>query len=236
MELSKRLQGVIGLMPAYDTICDVGCDHGYVAITFIQKQIAKKVIAVDVNKGPLEQAKHNARLFQVEDKLEFRLSDGLKEVIPGEAEAFLCAGMGGRLIIHIMEQSKDVLASMKGAVLQPQSEIALVRKFIYETGWHIEEEDIVFEADGDNTGKYYPMMYIVPGKEPVPNEIELTYGPVLLKKRHPILKQYLEFSIRHKEELYQNLIQQANSPQAKERQEELLTEIDTMQHIRKKQF
>ncbi len=236
MELSKRLQGVINLMPVHNTICDVGCDHGYVAITFIQKQLAKNVIAMDVNKGPLEQAKYHAKLFQVEDKLQFRLSDGLKEVVPGEADAFLCAGMGGRLIVHIMEQSQDVLAKMKGAVLQPQSEIALVRKYVYEMGWHIEAEDIVFEAEGDNFGKYYPMMYVVPGEEPMPSEEELSYGPVLLKKHHPVLRQYLEFSFGHKQDLYERLQKQASGPQAKERQKELLAEIDTIENILKKQF
>lgn len=231
MELSKRLQGVINLMPACDSICDVGCDHGYVAITFIQNGLAKKVIAMDVNKGPLEQAKYNAKLYKVEDKLDFRLSDGLKKVTPGEADAFLCAGMGGRLIIHIMEQSQDVLAKMKGAVLQPQSELFLVRKYIYEMGWHIEQEDMVFEAETDKPGKYYPMMYIAPGKAPMPDEVALTYGPVLLQKRHLVLMQYLQFSYDHKKDLYERLKGQSNSPQAIERQSELLKEIATIRNI-----
>ena len=94
MELSKRLQSVIRLMPKSHTVCDVGCDHGYVAITFIKQGIADKVIAMDVNAGPLDQAKRNAALYGVSDKLDFRLSDGLCKVTPGEAEAFLCAGMG----------------------------------------------------------------------------------------------------------------------------------------------
>ena len=92
MELSKRLQAVVNLMPPMDTVCDVGCDHGYVAITFLQRGIVGHVIAMDVNAGPLEQAKKNAALFGVSDKLDFRLSDGLAKVKPGEADAFLCAG------------------------------------------------------------------------------------------------------------------------------------------------
>lgn len=236
MELSKRLQGVINLMPNFDTICDVGCDHGYVAISFLEKQIAKKVIAMDVNVGPLEQAKYNASLFGVEEKLDFRLSDGLKEIRPGEADAFLCAGMGGRLIVHILEDSKDVLDKMKGAVLQPQSELSLVRKYIYEIGWHIEKEDMVFEAEKDGPGKYYPMMYVTPGKAPMPTEVALTYGPLLLEKRHPVLLQYLQFSYELKKDLYAHIGMQANGKEAKSRQQALQKEMDIMQDILKEKF
>ena len=119
MELSKRLQGVINLMPKSHTICDVGCDHGYVAITFLQKGIAEKVVAMDVNAGPLEQAKRNAALFGVTEKLDFRLSDGLLKVTPGEAERFLCAGMGGRLMVHIMTEGRGAMVEMKGAFPVP---------------------------------------------------------------------------------------------------------------------
>ena len=236
MELSKRLQGAVNLMPPAHTICDVGCDHGYVAITFIKKGIAGRVIAMDVNSGPLEQAKRNAALFRVTKSLDFRLSDGLKEVTPGEAEAFLCAGMGGRLMIHIMTEGREVMDKMKGAVLQPQSELALVRRYIYETGWHIAKEDMIFEADGEapGEGKYYPMMYIEPGEAEMPDDIALTYGPLLMQEKHPVLMQFLDYSLKMKEELLERLKRQAVSEQAIARLSELKKEIDIIKEIQKK--
>ena len=233
MELSKRLQRVIDLMPPMDTICDVGCDHGYVAITFIQKGTARHVIAMDVNAGPLEQAKKNAAIYGVTDKLDFRLSDGLLKVIPGEADAFLCAGMGGRLMVRIMSEGKDVMAKMKGAVLQPQSELHLVRKHIYEIGWHIVKEDMIFEEDSDTPAKgiYYPMMYIEPGVESIPDDISLTYGPLLIKEKHPVLKKFLEFSLELKEELVSRLQVQASGEQAQIRIQELQGEISVIKGL-----
>lgn len=220
MELSKRLQAVVNLMPPMDTICDVGCDHGYVAITFVQNQKAEHVIAMDVNAGPLEQAKKNAVLFGVTDKLDFRLSDGLAKVEPGEADAFLCAGMGGRLVVRIMTEGRDVMSRMKGAVLQPQSELAFVRRHIYEMGWHIVKEDMVLEE-----GIYYPMMYIEPGKETMPDEVSLTYGPLLIKEQHPVLRQFLEYSLELKESLVMRLKKQGTGDQAQARVQELMEEI-----------
>lgn len=236
MELSKRLQGVVNLMPQSHTICDVGCDHGYVAITFLKRGIAEKVIAMDVNAGPLEQAKRNAALYAVTEKLDFRLSDGLLKVTPGEADRFLCAGMGGRLMVHIMAEGREVMAKMKGAVLQPQSELSLVRKYIYDIGWHIVREDMIFEADGGEPGqgKYYPMMYIEPGKADMPDDMALTYGPLLLQEKHPVLMQFLDYSLGLKEGLLERLKAQAVSPQARVRVEELQKEINIIKEIQKK--
>lgn len=233
MELSKRLQAVVNLMPPMDTVCDVGCDHGYVAITFIQNKTAGCVIAMDVNAGPLEQARKNAALFGVTDRLDFRLSDGLAKVKPGEADAFLCAGMGGRLMVRIMTEGRDVMNRMKGAVLQPQSELAFVRRHIYEAGWHIVKEDMVFEEDSDTPAKgiYYPMMYIEPGKEPMPEEAALTYGPMLLKEQHPVLRQFLEYSLEQKEKLVMRLQNQTSGGQAQARVQELLGEIEVIHNL-----
>lgn len=233
MELSKRLQAVVNLMPPMDTVCDVGCDHGYVAITFLQRGIVGHVIAMDVNAGPLEQAKKNAALFGVTDKLDFRLSDGLAKVKPGEADAFLCAGMGGRLMVRIMTEGRDAISRMKGAVLQPQSELALVRRYIYEMGWHIVKEDMVFEEDSDTPAKgiYYPMMYIEPGEAPMPDEASLTFGPLLLSEKHPVLRKFLEFSLELKEGLVNRLQTQASGEQVQARIKELQREIAVIREL-----
>ncbi len=233
MELSERLQGVIRLVPACRTVCDVGCDHGYVAISLVRDGIAKRVIAMDVNAGPLEQARRNAELYGVTDRMDFRLSDGLGKVMPGESEAFLCAGMGGRLMVRIMTEGRAVMEHMQGAVLQPQSEPELVRRYVYEAGWHIVKEDMVFEQDGDapDEGKYYPMMYIEPGQAPMPEEAALYYGPILLADRHPVLGQYLAFAKRHKEALLENLQQKAVGEKARMRIGQLELELSVIKKL-----
>lgn len=220
-------------MPPADTICDVGCDHGYAAISFLKRGTAKRVIAMDVNKGPLEQAKRNARLYGVSEQLELRLSDGLQEVVPGEADAFLCAGMGGRLMVRIMTEGREVMAHMSGAVLQPQSELNIVRRYVYENDWHIVKEDMVFEPDGteEGEGKYYPMMYIEPGREAIPDELSLLYGPMLIKQKHPVLLQYLTFSLKTKEKVLEKLQKQAVSEQARERAYVLKEEIQKIKSL-----
>ena len=82
---------------------DVGCDHGYVSIYLVQRGIAKSVIAMDVRKGPLSAAGANISEYGLEDLISTRLSDGVKELEKGEANAIVIAGMGGKLMERLIE-------------------------------------------------------------------------------------------------------------------------------------
>ncbi len=226
MELSKRLQGVADFVSPCPVICDIGCDHGYVSIYLAESKRANRVIAMDVNEGPLQQAKLNVAHSVVSDKIEFRLSDGLSAVREREADGFICAGMGGRLVCKIMRQGSLVMQQMSFAILQPQSEIDIVRNYIYEIGWHIEAEDMILED-----GKYYPIMKIVPGKSESLTKEEAMYGPLLLKERHPVLLDYLDSQIRLKDELAKKL--EENKVEAsKLRAAELRNELQYIRRIR----
>lgn len=158
MLLSDRMRAVVGLVQPCKSIADVGCDHGYVSMELVRSNICRHVIAMDINRGPLDRAKNNIIDYDMQDYIETRLSDGVSGLKPGEAEGVICAGMGGRLIISILEQGKGLIGEMKQVILQPQSEQDEVRGYLREKGFLIEKEDMIFED-----GKYYPMMRALPG-------------------------------------------------------------------------
>ena len=83
----------------------------------------------------------------------------------------IAAGMGGGLVIHIMEKDPSVTAKIREFILQPQSEISKVRFYLEESGYRIVCEDMVEED-----GKYYPMMKAVHGKMSWKTEVEYVYG------------------------------------------------------------
>ena len=72
------------------------------------------------------------------DRIETRLSDGLAAVKPKEVEEMIVAGMGGGLVIHILEEGKQIVSTLKGCILQPQSEIQKVREYLVEHGFRFE--------------------------------------------------------------------------------------------------
>lgn len=208
MELSKRLLKVASLVTEGASVADIGTDHGYIPIYLIEEQIASRVIALDINKGPLERARMHIASYGLESKIETRLSDGLARVEPGEVDTMIAAGMGGGLIIHILEEGKAVTDQMTYCILQPQSEIDKVRRYVINHGFRIDEEDMVKED-----GKYYPMMRLVhseggdetSGREAPYSECEYLYGRRLLEKRHPVLKEYLQRELNIRENILDGL-------------------------------
>ena len=191
MELSARLEAVAKMVTKGNRVCDVGCDHGYISIYLVKNDISPYVYAMDVNKGPLERAGEHIEAYGYSEKIETILSDGLISLGEKESDALICAGMGGRLVIKILSDSMDKVKKMKELVLQPQSEIHLVRAFLRQQGFYIDKEDMVYED-----GKFYPIIHVLvqSDKQNEDNAVLDKFGPVLLKIKHPVLGQFLKYT------------------------------------------
>lgn len=187
--LSKRMQMVADMATPGNVLADIGCDHGFVSIYLVEKKICPRVIAMDVNEGPLLRAKEHIDERGLAEYIDIRLSDGMEKLALGEADSVLIAGMGGRLVIKILSSYMEKAKALKEVILQPQSELHLVRQFLTEQGFHILKEDMVEE-----NGKYYPAIKAVWKTMPEHSisQIEQWYGPYLLKTKHPVLLEYLQ--------------------------------------------
>ncbi len=221
MELSKRLHAVAGLVTEGASVADIGTDHGYVPIYLVRRGIAEKAIALDINKGPLARAEAHIASYGLSERIEARLSDGLLGVRPGEVDVMIAAGMGGGLVIRIMEEGKEVVNALKYCILQPQSEIGRVRRYLDENGFRIAKEDMVEED-----GKFYPMMKAVHTEHGEDyEEYEYRYGKRLLEARHPTLYKFLLRERRMQADIQAKLACQEGSEGAKRRIRELEREI-----------
>ena len=187
MQLSKRLEAVVRLAGKCRCVADIGTDHGYIPIYMVQQHLAETAIAMDVNKGPLERAEANIQAYLMEEKIQTRLSDGAAALQSGEADAVIIAGMGGLLTIRILEAGAEVMSSVKTLVLQPQSEIGQVRKYLAGHGYRITGEDMVLDE-----GKYYPMMRVEHGQQEGWEEQEYAFGKYLISEKNPVLLEFLE--------------------------------------------
>lgn len=229
MELSKRLKAVAELVTPGMRLADVGTDHGYIPIYLTEAGVIPSAIAMDINKGPLERAKEHIREHGLEGKIQTRLSDGLKNLQMNEADCMIAAGMGGGLVIRILSEERDTAGSLRELILQPQSEIDSVRKYLTEEGYRIVAEDMVYED-----GKYYPMMKAVPcmaGAGEIPySEEELEFGRVLLQQAHPVLGQFLEREMEIQNRILSALESQ-ESVRAKKRMEEISYRIEWIRGI-----
>ena len=220
MELSKRLYAVASLVTEGASVADIGTDHGYVPIYLVKNQIASKVIALDINQGPLERARMHIIGHGLKDKIETRLSDGLKKVRPHEVDTMIAAGMGGGLVIKILTEGKGVVDTLESCILQPQSEIDKVRRFLADNKLRIVDEDMVEED-----GKFYPMMKVIHGEPEEYAEYEYIYGKKLIEKKHPVLKKFLLREKEIQESIMNHLAKRTGSESAKARSREIYAQM-----------
>ena len=228
VKISNRLTTAAALVTQGYTLADVGTDHGYIPIYLLQQKKIPSAIAMDINEGPLERAKEHIALYGLQAYIQTRLSDGVAALKPGEVEAVLIAGMGGGLIMHILKDGEKVCQSAKELILQPQSEIERVREFLREKGYTILAEDMVYED-----GKFYPMMKVQyqgenENAQKASEVLKLSdlYGGLLLQKRHPVLKTFLE-----KEKLiYTGIKENLEKQPASEKIRMRLAEVEDILH------
>ncbi len=199
VQLSRRLQTLANLVTPGNVVADVGCDHGFLSIYLVQHGISPRVIAGDVRPGPLSAARTHVAEHGLEAYIDTRLSDGLAQYAPGEADTLILAGMGGPLMQRILTDHKEVTAGFRELILQPQSELRQFRVFLREAGWIVQDEDILCED-----GKYYFMFRVIPKREESSAQAQWgaqdeakqrlcdKYGASLLQGRHPVLKAYLK--------------------------------------------
>ena len=215
IRLSDRLRAIYDMVPQCRCAADIGTDHGYIPCALCLGGRAERAIASDINEGPLLAASENIKKYGLSDRVDLRLGSGFETLRPGEAGCAVISGMGGNLMIDILSQAGDVLTGREVLVLQPQSEIPLVRTWLREKGYAITGEDMVLEG-----GKYYTVIRAQStgalqskecgeddGSPSGPRdasakalymentvslqELEDTFGPLLLRQRHPVLLSYV---------------------------------------------
>lgn len=188
MNISKRLQCIASKIPHDVKVADIGTDHAWVPIYLVTKGVSDFVIASDVRKGPIEIANQNIRKYQLESKIHTRLGSGLTTIQPYEVDTAVIAGMGGLLMIDILEASREVVQSLDMLVLQPQLAQDEVRKWLHQNDFKIVDEDLIFEDE-----KWYEIIVAKKGEEQYNKPIHYVIGKRLFDKAHPLLKPFIEY-------------------------------------------
>ena len=129
-----------------------------------------------------------------------RLSDGLKELKPGEADTVIIAGMGGELIIKILDEGRHVWDSVKQYILSPQSDLDKVRRYLAGHGFAIEDEAMVKDE-----GKYYTVMSVKRGFMEYESQAHYLYGRLLIGKKDITLREYLDRETLRIEKILESL-------------------------------
>lgn len=197
IKLSKRLMSAVSMVTGGHIVADIGCDHAYTSIYLIENGISPYVYASDVNEGPVKRALGNIEVLHMEKFINLRRADGMSDLKEEyNIQTVLICGMGGNLMIDILDNDLVKKHSFDELILQPQSDIHKVRHFLHDNEYKIVNEMMVFED-----GKFYNIMKAVQGHEEYAYEYEYVYGRYLIQSSDSVFKDYLEYKLNKNKEI-----------------------------------
>ena len=188
--ITKRLQTAAEMIGQADVLCDIGCDHGYLPIYLINNGQIQKAYACDLRDGPLKTASKNITAYHMKDKIQTIQSDGLHELKNLTFDVISICGMGGRLIADILKKDKEIAFCAKKLVLQPMSEIPILRRFLSENGFRICEERLALEDR-----RFYILMTVEAGQEECTGDLDYEIGAKLFLHPDALTVSYLSKEI-----------------------------------------
>ncbi|MBE6973838.1 MAG: SAM-dependent methyltransferase [Ruminococcaceae bacterium] len=155
LELTPRLHAVAELVPDGAFLADIGTDHAYLPVWLLLEGKIAHAIAADLREGPLDRAKLTAKEYNCTKNITFRLCDGLFGIAPEEADTIVIAGMGGETIAAILDQAAWTKNESYTLILQPMSAQNDLRRWLWQQGYGIRNEQVVREGD-----KLYNILFV----------------------------------------------------------------------------
>jgi tRNA (adenine22-N1)-methyltransferase len=200
----KRLQAVASLVPGGARVADIGTDHGLLPRVLLSTDRASHCIASDCARGPRKRLVEFARRGVFGEKLEFRSGYGLRVLTRDDRlDVVVLSGMGGRSITRILDDRSPTDLGPVRLLLQPQSEPALVRRWIFDRGFAIVDEKLVKDRR-----RFYVVIAaeLGPGpygsEHPVLDRSEIEeVGPCLVRSSDPLVREFWERVLRHQERI-----------------------------------
>ncbi len=168
------------------THADIGSDHALLPKYLLENARVQKIIVVEKTQQPYNTAKATLQGLNAD----IRLGDGLAALEENEVGSLSITGMGASKMVQILAAHPECLPTL--LTLQPNDNAKPLRVWAREAGFRLRAEDMAqgywrytvlqFEKSHSADESYNDL----------PLEPALTYGPHLLKSKHPLLREELE--------------------------------------------
>lgn len=154
-QLDNRLKLCADFVRSGAKIADIGTDHAYLPVWLCRIGRCPGAVAADINPEPLKRGQSTIIESGMSGRIETRLSDGLKEIKPDEADDIVIAGMGGELIAKILSECSFATDSSKHFILQPMTKSEFLIDWLCENGFKILKQDCCVAS-----GKCYTVLLV----------------------------------------------------------------------------
>lgn len=186
-KLSDRLEQIVDLLLPGVTLADIGTDHALVPEAALRRGRVTRAVAVDRSETVIEGARARlGDLGELEGRLDLRVGSGLDPLRPGEVGQVVIAGMGGPRIVQILADGTAHHRHLRQAVLQPNTDVPGVRRWLAAHDWVVVDERIVKER-----GQWHVQLAARPAGRWVPDMIDVYVGPVLRRGEQPEVEDWL---------------------------------------------
>lgn len=182
MKLSDRLSSVLKYINSTDIVADIGADHGYLSAAMLDLGV-KHVQIVENKTEPLKRAQSTLLGYK---NVSYSLSSGLNELEDCINTVTIC-GMGGLNIVEILTEDLEKAKKLNKIILQANSKVYELRRFLMDNNFCIIDENIVYEKN-----KYYEIIVCQYTEKDINYTFEeLFFGPFLMKyKSSTFIKKY----------------------------------------------
>ena len=219
MELSPRLAAIAAQVPRGAVLADIGTDHAYLPVSLLLDGTIPSAVASDVNQGPLDRGRETAQRAGVEDRIAFRLADGLNGL--EKADVVVLAGMGGELIARILSRApwtRDVLLLLQPMTAQPE-----LRRWLTENGYRIEKETLAREGQ-----KLYVVLTVRGGEDLPYTDGELWAGRQRRGEDASLRLDYLDDLLRRRRRALFGMERSIRPPAGLEEERRLVAELEEL--------
>ena len=192
-----RLQSAITYIKRGGRIADIGTDHAYLPIYLVKEGLVSSAVAADINLGPILSARANIEAAGLSGLIDTVQTDGLHGIEGYSPDDVLIFGMGGELIVKILEEAPWIRNASVGLILQPMSRAKILRRWLCENGFAILGESIT------EAGKLYQTIYAkYDGVGSEYNDEELLIGRLNIEQRPPLLEKFVRHELSVCEKIY----------------------------------
>ena len=205
--MNKRLQAIEALVRPGRGLIDVGTDHGYLPVSLARHGYPGALFASDLREGPLNAARRSAREAGLDERITFQLCDGLELCDPDAVDTIVVAGMGGDTVCGILDRADWCLDPRYRLILQPMTRAEVLRYWLTNNGFVIEEERLVEDA-----GEIYALFTARFGGETRLSDAELYTGAFALVEGERLWPEFLRLQRKRMEKLLAGLRQSGREP------------------------
>lgn len=153
--LNARLTSVAEFVRQDAIFADIGTDHAYLPLFLLGCGRIRHAFCSDVNEGPLERARANAKEAGLDGKVTFTLADGASALANLGITDYAICGMGGELIADIIERAPHLRDGGVNLLLQPMSRIGHLRRYLAGAGFAT-----LAESYSTDAGKHYAALLV----------------------------------------------------------------------------